>query len=87
MRIDDLEVQIVVDGKVAEEYADIDFDQEPVDGEASKYIEIVLGQSFALKCTAHEEYKFTLATAFLTFKVIIDGYGGINHELSKAKVD
>jgi hypothetical protein len=86
MRIDDIEAQIVVDGKVADEYADIDFDQEPVEHQASKYIQTVPGASFAMQYQVHEGYQVTPGVTHLTFHLWVDRHRLEARLISKERV-
>ena len=55
------------------EYPDEDFDQGPVEDEASKYVEAVAGATYGLRRTVNENYEFAPAITHLNFKSFIDG--------------
>ena len=73
MRLGDTEVEILISGQPAKEYTDDDFEQEPLEDEASKYIEAVEGSNFAFRCTLHPSYKFAPAIDYLCFTFSVDG--------------
>ena len=73
MRIDDIEVEILIDGQPAKEYTDDDFEQEAVEDQMSKYILAVEGAHFKFRYTLYPSYTFAPAIDYLGFYFKVDG--------------
>ena len=86
MRIDDIEVEILINDRPAIEYSDNDFEQEPVEDEMSKYIEAVEGAKFAFRCTVHPSYEFAPAIDLLCFKFLVDGVRVMGKVVTKENI-
>lgn len=69
----ELEVELLIDDQATQEYTDEDFEQEPVEHEASKYIEALEGASFAFRCTVHPRYVFEPGVDYLAYEMTVDG--------------
>jgi hypothetical protein len=84
MKLNNLEAEILVDGKPATEYPDEDFDQDPVDDAASRYIEGVAGARFEIRCTVPPKYKFGAGVDYLACRYTVDGVSAKGRVLTKS---
>lgn len=73
VRISDIEVQFLVEGKAVTEHVDPQFIQEAQPNVASKYIEATSGLAFRTHAIVHKEYAFAPAIGHLSFKMHVDG--------------
>jgi hypothetical protein len=73
MSIDNVEVEILIDGEAAPEYDDPNDDQSENPCDVTKHIEAMPGANFAIKTASDPAYKFTDGTNYLKVKYMVDG--------------